>query len=224
MVKVYAPASSANMSVGFDVLGAAVTPVDGALLGDVVTVEAAETFSLNNLGRFADKLPSEPRENIVYQCWERFCQELGKQIPVAMTLEKNMPIGSGLGSSACSVVAALMAMNEHCGKPLNDTRLLALMGELEGRISGSIHYDNVAPCFLGGMQLMIEENDIISQQVPGLMSGCGCWRIRGLKSRRQKPGLFYRRSIAARIALRTGDIWQASFTPAIPVSLSLPRS
>lgn len=146
MVKVYAPASSANMSVGFDVLGAAVTPVDGALLGDVVTVEAAETFSLNNLGRFADKLPSEPRENIVYQCWERFCQELGKQIPVAMTLEKNMPIGSGLGSSACSVVAALMAMNEHCGKPLNDTRLLALMGELEGRISGS---------------------DIISQQVPG---------------------------------------------------------
>ena len=56
-----------------------------------------------------------------------------------MTLEKNMPIGSGLGSSACSVVAALMAMNEHCGKPLNDTRLLALMGELEGRISGSIH-------------------------------------------------------------------------------------
>ena len=34
--------------------------------------------------------------NIVYQCWERFCQELGKQIPVAMTLEKNMPIGSAL--------------------------------------------------------------------------------------------------------------------------------
>lgn len=55
MVKVYAPASSANMSVGFDVLGAAVTPVDGALLGDVVSVEAADSFSLNNLGRFADK-------------------------------------------------------------------------------------------------------------------------------------------------------------------------
>lgn len=166
MVKVYAPASSANMSVGFDVLGAAVTPVDGALLGDYVTVEAAEQFSLKNLGRFASKLPDEPRENIVYQCWERFCQEIDKTVPVAMTLEKNMPIGSGLGSSACSVVAGLVAMNEFCGKPLNDTRMLALMGELEGRISGSVHYDNVAPCFLGGMQLMIEENDIISQQVP----------------------------------------------------------
>lgn len=88
MVRVYAPASSANMSVGFDVLGAAVTPVDGSLLGDVVSVEAADHFSLNNLGRFANKLPPEPRENIVYQCWERFCQELGKSVPVAMTLEK----------------------------------------------------------------------------------------------------------------------------------------
>jgi homoserine kinase len=64
------------------------------------------------------------------------------------------------------VVAGLMAMNEFCGKPLNDTELLALMGELEGRISGSVHYDNVAPCFLGGVQLMIEEDGIISQSVP----------------------------------------------------------
>ncbi|MDU6387301.1 MAG: homoserine kinase, partial [Pantoea sp.] len=98
---------------------------------------------------------------------QRFCEALGEEVPVAMTLEKNMPIGSGLGSSACSVVAGLMAMNEFCGKPLSDTQLLTLMGELEGRISGSVHYDNVAPCFLGGIQLMLEENGIISQAVPG---------------------------------------------------------
>ena len=166
MFKVYAPASSANMSVGVDVLGAAVTPVDGALLGDVVTVEAAETFSLNNLGRFADKLPSEPRENIVYQCWERFCQELGKQIPVAMTLEKNMPIGSGLGSSACSIVAALVALNKFHDEPFSKMELLEMMGELEGRISGSIHYDNVAPCYLGGLQLMTQSLGNICQPLP----------------------------------------------------------
>ncbi|ALB65541.1 Homoserine kinase [Cronobacter dublinensis 1210] len=166
MVKVYAPASIGNVSVGFDVLGAAVSPVNGELLGDCVTVEAAAEFSLTNTGRFVSKLPAEPRENIVWQCWERFCQEIGKTVPVAMTLEKNMPIGSGLGSSACSVVAGLMAMNEFCGKPLSDDRLLTLMGELEGRISGSVHYDNVAPCFLGGLQLMLEENHIISQPVP----------------------------------------------------------
>lgn len=167
MVKIYAPASIGNVSVGFDVLGAAVSPVDGSLLGDCVTVEAAERFSLVNEGRFVSKLPTNQEENIVYQCWARFCEAIGQQVPVAMKLEKNMPIGSGLGSSACSVVAGLMAMNEFCGKPLNDTELLALMGELEGRISGSVHFDNVAPCFLGGLQLMLEENGIISQDVPG---------------------------------------------------------
>jgi homoserine kinase len=166
MVKIYAPASIGNVSVGFDVLGAAVSPVDGSLLGDCVSVEAADAFSLVNQGRFVSKLPANPQENIVYQCWARFCEAIGETVPVRMTLEKNMPIGSGLGSSACSVVAGLMAMNEFCDRPLDDTQLLTLMGELEGRISGSVHYDNVAPCFLGGLQLMLEENGIISQAVP----------------------------------------------------------
>ncbi|KEY57565.1 homoserine kinase [Serratia sp. DD3] len=167
MVKVYAPASIGNVSVGFDVLGAAVSPVDGTLLGDCVSVEAASSFSLENTGRFVSKLPPDPQDNIVYQCWQRFCQEIGREVPVAMRLEKNMPIGSGLGSSACSVVAGLMAMNEFCHQPLDKMQLLALMGELEGRISGSVHYDNVAPCYLGGLQLMLEEEGIISQEVPG---------------------------------------------------------
>lgn len=166
MIKVYAPASIGNVSVGFDVLGAAVSPIDGALLGDCVSAEQAEQFSLENKGHFVSKLPPKQEDNIVYQCWQRFCQEMGRDVAVKMTLEKNMPIGSGLGSSACSVVASLMALNEFCQKPLNETQLLALMGEMEGRISGSVHYDNVAPCYLGGLQLMVEENGIISQSVP----------------------------------------------------------
>ena len=166
MVKVYAPASIGNVSVGFDVLGAAVSPVDGQFLGDCVSVEAADAFSLTSKGSFVSKLPSDPKENIVYQCWERFCQAIGQELSVAMVLEKNMPVGSGLGSSACSVVAALMALNEFAQQPLDQTQLLALMGEMEGRISGSVHYDNVAPCYLGGLQLILEENGIISQTVP----------------------------------------------------------
>lgn len=167
MLKIYAPASIGNVSVGFDVLGAAVSPLDGTLLGDCVSIQAADDFSLVSYGRFVDKLPRNPRDNIVWQCWQRFCQFTGKQLTVAMTLEKNMPVGSGLGSSACSVVAALVALNEYCGRPCNEQQLLLLMGEMEGRISGSVHYDNVAPCYLGGMQLMLEADEVISQQVPG---------------------------------------------------------
>ncbi|WP_272164865.1 homoserine kinase [Vibrio diabolicus] len=170
-VVVYAPASIGNVSVGFDVLGAAVSPVDGTLLGDRVQVKAGtEPFSLKTAGNFVSKLPTEPKENIVYDCWLVFARELDKKgvelKPLEMTLEKNMPIGSGLGSSACSIVAALDALNRFHGQPLNETELLALMGEMEGKISGGIHYDNVAPCYLGGVQLMLEELDIISQEVP----------------------------------------------------------
>ncbi|MFC3024342.1 homoserine kinase [Vibrio zhugei] len=171
-VVVYAPASIGNVSVGFDVLGAAVSPIDGSRLGDRVQVTLGQqAFSLALAGRFIDKLPSDPKDNIVYDCWTIFARELSKKNralkPVAMTLEKNMPIGSGLGSSACSIVAALDALNRFHGQPLNDTELLALMGEMEGQISGGVHYDNAAPCYLGGIQLMIEEVGIISQSVPG---------------------------------------------------------
>lgn len=170
-VVVYAPASIGNVSVGFDVLGAAVSPIDGTLLGDRVRVTSSDVpFELKTAGRFVSKLPTNPKENIVYDCWRVFARELDKKgielLPLEMTLEKNMPIGSGLGSSACSIVAALDALNRFHGEPLSEMDLLALMGEMEGQISGGVHYDNVAPCYLGGLQLMLEELGIISQEVP----------------------------------------------------------
>lgn len=181
MVRVYAPASIGNVSVGFDVLGAAVTPIDGSLLGDCVSISDAAEFSLHNEGRFVKKLPANLKENIVYQCWQHFCETIGREVPLAMVLEKNMPIGSGLGSSACSVVAALVALNEYCGKPLDETQLLTLMGQMEGRISGSVHYDNVAPCYLGGIQLILEEEGIISQTVPSFANWYWVMAYPGIK-------------------------------------------
>lgn len=166
MVKVYAPASIGNVSVGFDVLGAAISPIDNQQLGDCVSVVKADKFNLKNSGFFVAKLPQLPQQNIVYQAWQLFSQKLGESLNVEMTLEKNMPIGSGLGSSACSVVAALMALNEYAGRPFDKNSLLLMMGQLEGRVAGSIHYDNVAPCYLGGMQLIVEQNNMISQAIP----------------------------------------------------------
>lgn len=166
MIKIFAPASIGNVGVGFDVLGVAISPIDGNLLGDSIEIVSSNQFNLINKGKFANELPSDNKKNIVWQCWHYFCKIIKKDVPVTITLEKNMPIGSGLGSSACSIVAGLVAMNEFCNKPLTTSKLLNLMGKLEGNISGSIHYDNVAPSYLGGLQLIIEENNIISQSIP----------------------------------------------------------
>lgn len=166
----YAPASIGNVSLGFDLLGAALKPVDGSQLGDEVEIVSAETFSLAVSGRYAHKLPADPDTNIVTRCYQHFvatCERKGVNAsPCAMTLHKNLPIGSGLGSSASSIVAAFVALNAFYDSPFDNNELLLMMGELEGQISGSVHYDNVAPCYLGGLTLMAEEGDQIALQLP----------------------------------------------------------
>lgn len=166
-VTIYAPASMGNVGVGFDLLGAALAPIDGSLLGDTVKVESADKgLSLVLAGHWASKLPQDERDNIVYQCAEFFLSHLGKDVGLKLTLEKNLPVGSGLGSSASSVVAALAALNDFFDKPFSEQDLLRLMGEFEGKISGSIHYDNVAPCYLGGMQLMLDTPKTVCEAIP----------------------------------------------------------
>jgi homoserine kinase len=174
-VSVFAPASIGNVSVGFDVLGLAVKPVDGTLLGDVVSVEFADEDSLAVVGAFANKLPSNKEDNIVWSCLQLFNHELtnAKQSisTVKLTLDKKMPVGSGLGSSACSVVAALAGLNAFYAKNKNfsfdEKTVLKMTGQMEAQISGSLHYDNVAPCYLGGLQLMVPDSEIISRVLPG---------------------------------------------------------
>ena len=174
-VSVFAPASIGNVSVGFDVLGLAVKPVDGTLLGDVVSVELSNEDSLVVVGAFADKLPSNKEDNIVWSCLQLYNQALtdaDKSISkVKLTLDKKMPVGSGLGSSACSVVAALAGLNTFYAKyndfSFDEKTLLKMTGQMEAQISGSLHYDNVAPCYLGGLQLMVPDSEIISRVLPG---------------------------------------------------------
>ncbi len=173
-VSVFAPASIGNVSVGFDVLGLAVKPIDGTLLGDIVSVEESQSDSLDVQGEFAKKLPSEPSDNIVWHCLQLFnaaLKEAGQTIsPVKLILEKKMPVGSGLGSSACSVVAALEALNCYYQKnndfAFDKEKMLLMMGQMEAQISGSLHYDNVAPCYFGGMQLMVPDSNVIARPLP----------------------------------------------------------
>jgi len=171
-VKVFAPISIGNVNVGFDILGLAVLPIDGSLIGDIVHVSAAtdEQDDLQVAGTHADRLPALKTDNIVWQCLLAFNAELAKlgrtTSKLHLLLEKNIPTSSGLGSSACSVVAAIYALNEYYDKPFNEHKLLQLMVELEAEISGSKHYDNVAPCYLGGLQLILDNEDKISQRLP----------------------------------------------------------
>ena len=71
-----------------------------------------------------------------------------------------------MGSSASSIVAALHGLNQFFNSPFNQHEMLLMMGELEGQISGSIHYDNVARCFVGGLTLMNHHGDNIALKLP----------------------------------------------------------
>ncbi|WP_394192750.1 homoserine kinase [Pseudoalteromonas atlantica] len=154
MIEVYAPASIGNFAVGFDALGAALAPIDGTLLGDVVAVSSAPADEFICSGDYAHKLPSDASENLAYQCLVHFREHVAPNMPtVKLELKKNLPIGSGLGSSACSVVATFAALDKFADTKLSQVALIELMADFEAIVSGGRHYDNITPCYLGGLQL-----------------------------------------------------------------------
>ena len=171
----YAPASTGNFSVGFDLLGAAFEPVGGQLFGDVLDIVAEQAeLSLELVGRYVHQLPADSNDNLVLGCFYAFEQKVGRNLPrLALRLHKNLPVGSGLGSSACSIVVACYAFNDYFGKPLNDSQLLQLMAQAEGGVSGSVHYDNVAPSFYGGLQLMLPDSAQLCRALPWFAH----WRV-----------------------------------------------
>ena len=170
--RAFAPASAANLSVGFDLLGAALRPVSNAILGDFVSVWESmdDKCHLSTKGRFAHKLPTDNTKNIIFTAYKYYAKILAEHDMKAkvldMELEKNLPVCSGLGSSASSVVAAVAAIDAAHNNFLGQDGMLKLMGELEGLISGSIHYDNVAPCFFGGLQLISGHNGSVAHTIP----------------------------------------------------------
>lgn len=157
-MKIFAPVSIGNFSVGFDLLGLAISPINGELLGDIVSVEGADNFELTCSGPYSHVLPEDKSTNLVTSAYKLFIQKMAikglPSMPLKMHLEKRLPVGSGLGSSSSSAVAALYALNQFFDDCMSIDELLEMAGQLEGEVSGSIHYDNVAPCLLGGLQLM----------------------------------------------------------------------
>jgi homoserine kinase len=171
----YAPASTGNLSVGYDLLGAAFEPVNGELFGDVLEICAEQPeMELAIIGRYQHQLPSNTSDNLVLSCFYAFEKKLAKTLPrLQLRLHKNLPVGSGLGSSACSIVVACYAFNDYFDQPLATAELLQLMAEAEGQVSGSVHYDNVAPSYLGGLQLMLPQSPQLCRSLPWFTH----WRV-----------------------------------------------
>ncbi len=150
----YAPASIGNLAVGFDMLGLA---LDGA--GDRVvarrTGEASITIDVvRGLdGEVHPYLPSDPTRNTASIAARSFWTVHGDRGGAALTIRKGVPLQSGMGSSAASAVAAVVAVNGllDSPRPLTDLLPHALAGEKFA--SGGLHADNVAPSLLGGLVL-----------------------------------------------------------------------
>lgn len=146
----YAPGSVANVAVGFDLLGFAVD-----IAGDTVHVEATEDgkISVGTISGLITSLPTDPERNTATAGLVKLKKDLGLKNGFRVSVEKGIPLGSGLGGSAASSVASLFAVNSLLTTPLSNAELLqyALVGEQAA--SGSYHADNIAPALYGGLTL-----------------------------------------------------------------------
>jgi homoserine kinase len=150
----FAPASIGNVAVGFDMLGLA---IDG--VGDRVEARRSKeagisidvVYGLD--GEIHPYLPSEPGRNTASIAAQHFWALHGDGRGAALTIRKGVPLQSGMGSSAASAVAAVVAVNALIARPRPLPELLPFALEGERFASGGLHADNVAPSLLGGLVL-----------------------------------------------------------------------
>ncbi|MBR4402700.1 MAG: homoserine kinase [Flavobacteriales bacterium] len=162
-VKVFAPASVANMGAGFDVMGMA---LDG--VGDVLEMSVEEGDGLVIENHSGVDLPADVEKNVITPVVRSFMKELGKKAMIHIKVVSKILPGSGIGSSAASSSAAAWGMNELFGRPFSEEKLVEFAMEGEALLSGTRHADNVAPALLGGVVFMrgYEPLDMVRLPVP----------------------------------------------------------
>jgi len=164
-IKVRATASVANVSCGFDCIGYAIS--DPA---DVLTIETQEKTGVEIAisGPKSDSIPTKAEYNTAGKAILSMLNSIEGNHGFKVRIEKGIPPGSGLGSSAASAVAALVGVNELLGKPLKQDELLVHGMAGEAVASGGFHADNIAPALFGGIILIrsYEPLDILHLPVP----------------------------------------------------------
>jgi homoserine kinase len=161
-VNVFAPASLSNLGPGFDVLGIALEQP-----GDIVFAQRKDERGLAFQAEGMETLDhGNTKKNVAAHVAELMMEEFDLPFGIELALCKKMPIGSGLGSSAASSVAAAMAVNALLPKQLRKSDLLRFCVEGERLASGSPHADNVAPSLLGGACLIRSYQPLDVVQIP----------------------------------------------------------
>jgi len=165
-VKVFAPATVANVVCGFDVLGFAVNEP-----GDEVIMRLTDKpgVIISKITGDEGRLPLNPAKNTVSASVQDYLKHIGREdLGIDIELHKKMPIGSGLGSSSASTVAGLFAINTLMDNQLTNKELVPFAMKGEELACGYGHADNVAPALLGGFVLIrsYEPLDVISLPFP----------------------------------------------------------
>ena len=164
-IKVFSPATVANVSCGFDILGFAVNkPGDEVILKK----KASKGLEIKEITGDEGKLSYDPMQNTVSVSIQKYLDHIGYEYGFEIYLHKKMPLGSGLGSSAASASAGVFAVNKILGEPLQTRDLIIFAMEGERIACGSAHADNVAPSILGGFVLIrsYDPLDIIKLPTP----------------------------------------------------------
>ena len=159
----FAPATVGNVGIGFDILGHTVQSV-----GDRVTAQRSATpgVRIRAITGTAADLPIDPERNTAGKAVLSLWRACGAHGGVELEIEKGIPLGSGLGGSAASAVAAVVAANALLDQARPQLELLkfAMLGEQVA--SGSIHVDNIAASLFGGLVLTVGVDNPRIKQIP----------------------------------------------------------
>ncbi len=165
-----APSSTANLGPGFDVFGLALDA-----FYDTITLETTQTHSLQIEvhGEYGKTIPLQTEANAAGLVVKKMFEEHRIQNGLKITVEKGVPAGFGLGSSAASAAAAAVAFNAMFDLNLDKNALVryAAMGEVTS--AGTMHYDNVSASLLGGFVIVrTEPLNVVRIDVPKDLALC----------------------------------------------------
>ena len=165
-VKVFAPATVANVSCGFDVLGFCLDHI-----GDEVIVRKSNTPGVRIIRIEGQDLPLATKENVAGVAVEALLEKVDTPFGFEIEIIKGIKAGSGIGSSAASSAGAVVGVNALLGEPFSRNELIAFAMEGEKLASGAAHADNVSPALLGGFTLVRcgKKPDVISLPAPAAL-------------------------------------------------------